>query len=185
MEHNWRDYSYLQYGNSRQRKCYNTLKNIELFDHLKVYNPVLVGTFPIRIDIKDSDLDIICETHDIQEFARVIRHYYGEFAGFSEQVYDGRYIANFTYSRKKIEIFAQPVSVELQDACRHMLVESRLLNLFGNKLRRQIIALKKQGFKTEPAFAKVLGLKNDPYRELLELETVSDDDMCRRFGHCI
>ncbi len=34
--------------------------------------------------------------------------------------------------------------------------------------RQEIIALKKQGYKTEPAFAMALGLKGDPYyKELL------------------
>ena len=48
-----------------------------------------------------------------------------------------------------------------------MLIEYRLLRERGEMFRQEIIALKKQGHKTEPAFAIALGLKGDPYRELL------------------
>ncbi|WP_195940251.1 DUF4269 domain-containing protein [Romboutsia sp. 1001713B170131_170501_G6] len=40
-----------------------------------------------------------------------------------------------------------------------------------------MIVLKKSGLKTEPAFDKQLGLKNNPYESLLELEKYSDDGL--------
>ena len=50
------------------------------------------------------------------------------------------------------------------------MVEYNLLNKHGEKFRQQIIELKRQGYKTEPAFALVLGLTGDPYIELLKFE---------------
>ena len=35
-------------------------------------------------------------------------------------------------------------------------------------MKEEIVSLKKQGYKTEPAFCKVLGLKGDPYHSLIQ-----------------
>ena len=51
-----------------------------------------------------------------------------------------------------------------------MLVEHRILLERGKAVRQQIIAIKRQGMKTEPAFCLLLGLKNDPYWALLDFE---------------
>jgi len=50
-----------------------------------------------------------------------------------------------------------------------MLIEHKLLSTKGEKFRQDIIDLKNQGYKTEPAFAKLLGLGGDAYEELLKL----------------
>ena len=47
-----------------------------------------------------------------------------------------------------------------------------MLRQFGEPFRQQIIELKEQGHKTEPAFGIVLGLTTDPYIELLKFETI-------------
>jgi len=51
-----------------------------------------------------------------------------------------------------------------------MVTEYDILNHFGEDFRQQIIALKKAGYKTEPAFANILNLKGDPYTALLEFK---------------
>jgi len=51
-----------------------------------------------------------------------------------------------------------------------MVIEYQLLVKHGSVCREKIIELKKQGFKTEPAFAFLLGLKGNPYEELLKYE---------------
>lgn len=58
-----------------------------------------------------------------------------------------------------------------QFAYRHLIIEYNLLNQYGEKFRQQIIELKRQGHKTEPAFGLALGLTGDPYMELLKFET--------------
>ena len=52
---------YLKNGNSRQVQSYKILKSINIFNILKEFNPILVGTIPIGIDIEKSDLDIVCQ----------------------------------------------------------------------------------------------------------------------------
>ncbi len=55
-------------------------------------------------------------------------------------------------------------------AYRHMIKEYEILKMYGEEFRKQIIQLKRQGLKTEPAFGVLLGLKNDPYIELLNYQ---------------
>jgi len=46
--------------------------------------------------------------------------------------------------------------------------EFQILEKEGEAFKHKIIALKKQGVKTEPAFAKVLDLVGDPYEAILK-----------------
>ena len=48
-----------------------------------------------------------------------------------------------------------------------MIIEYKILELHGEVFRQEIIKLKSKGLKTEPAFAKLLGLVGNPYEELL------------------
>lgn len=76
-------------------------------------------------------------------------------------------IANFQIDGFAIEIFGQNLPTRQQVSYRHMLIEYEVLIQKGESFRQKIIDLKKQGLKTEPAFALLLGLKGDPYQSLL------------------
>ena len=69
-----------------------------------------------------------------------------------------------------MEIFGQAVPTAQQNGFRHLLVEAAVLEAGGRTWRRAVRQLKKQGLKTEPAFAFLLQLTGDPYVALLELE---------------
>ncbi|MNN87327.1 hypothetical protein D3C81_2048670 [compost metagenome] len=76
-----------------------------------------------------------------------------------------------------MEIFAQSVPVNRQNAYLHMIVEWRLLQLWGDVGHREIRRLKQAGWKTEPAFASVLGLQGDPYVDMLHLAEMKREDL--------
>ena len=164
---------YLGLGNLRQREAHQELVRLGIFEILAQYNPVLTGTIPIALDLPESDLDIICECHDHDEFESLIIEHYGKMTSF--EIYRTQYhgvestVAKFVSPGFEIEIFGQNVPVEEQNAYRHMLIEFKLLNHYGDEFRSGIMKLKRQGYKTEPAFAKMLGLHGDPYKELLNL----------------
>jgi hypothetical protein len=79
-------------------------------------------------------------------------------------------IASFEAEGWQFEIFGQARPVAEQQGWRHFLVEQRLLAIGGPWLRTAVMAKRREGAKTEPAFAAALDLQGDPYQALLELE---------------
>lgn len=170
----WKNPSYLETGNERQRHAYAALLELKIFSRLAPFDPVLTGTIPIGIDIETSDLDIVCRTPSPTLFQQTIRRHYHRQKDFTltEKTINEipSTIARFRYKEFLIEIFGQPLRVEQQAAYRHMVVEHKILEQKGEAFKAKIIALKTKGTKTEPAFAHCLGLTGDPYAALLKLE---------------
>lgn len=169
---NFLDISYLQSGNEKQVKAYQVLTDYQVLEKLLPYQPILVGTIPINIDIERSDLDIICEISDQNEFISALKNLFRQEKEFtiSKSPKFEAIKANFIIDGFEIEIFGQNIPTTQQNAYRHMLIEHKILLEKGEAFRQQIINLKKQGYKTEPAFAKLLGIDGDAYEELLKLE---------------
>ncbi|MDB8793090.1 DUF4269 domain-containing protein [Romboutsia sp. 1001216sp1] len=176
---NWKDISYLKEGNNTQRKSYEILKRINIFEVLKDYNPILIGTIPIQINIESSDLDIVCEVENFVTFKEVLVNEFEIRKGFKviENSIENIIVCNFYVDDIEIEIYASKNHSEKTNGYRHMVIEARLIEILGKDFKNKIIALKKRGLKTEPAFAKQLGLKGNPYESLLELEEYYDDDL--------
>lgn len=175
----FKDIAYLKAGNSRQRKAYSILNDLDIFEVLRAFNPILTGTIPIGIDLPDSDLDIICECKDHDAFEAMLKRHFGKYHHF--ELGSGSHggirstVARFSVDGQAIEIFGQDIATDQQYAYRHMLAESRILRDKGVDFKQQVIELKKQGMKTEPAFATLLGLTGDPYLALLTFDTHSTD----------
>lgn len=177
----FKNYNYLKEGNTRQRKAYEVLEKLDIFNTLKEFDPILVGTIPINIDIGSSDLDIICEVYSFEEFQEIIDINYSKHNKF----HTNSYITNnekiltigFYIDDMEIEIYAQSLETCKQNGYRHMIVEDRILKLGGERTRDEIINLKKEGLKTEPAFARCLGIEGNPYDELLKLEKYKDKEI--------
>ncbi|WP_434036273.1 DUF4269 domain-containing protein [Formosa sp. 4Alg 33] len=174
MIENFIDIEYLKSGNARQRLAYSEIKKLNIFEKLKKYNPILTGTIPIEIDIPESDLDIICECQNHSEFRTYLLAQFSDKKDF--KVYSIKQngidstIAAFKTDHFLFEIFGQNIPTEKQNAYRHMIIENRILKEKGSEFKQRIKKLKSTGIKTEPAFAKLLGLEGNPYTELLKLE---------------
>lgn len=179
MEKDWVNIGYLLNGNVKQQQSYNILMNANIFRILKEYSPILVGTIPLEIDIEKSDLDIICEVHSFYEFEKLIKNSFQKYGNFNiNKINENQaIIANFFIKEFEIEIYGQPLPTKEQYGYRHMIIEDKILKLGGNKLKKEIINLKRNGMKTEPAFAKYLNLNGNPYEELLKLENMSNRDI--------
>lgn len=141
-------------------------------DILASYHPVLCGTIPISIDINNSDLDIVMEVHNFDDFEKKVQYSFVCYEEFTIKRKIIRNIptikANFLFEGFKFELFGQPQPARHQYAYKHMIVEHTLLMQLPH-IRKDVIHLKEQGIKTEPAFVKVLGIDGDPYEQLIVL----------------
>ena len=182
----FRDIAFLRDGNARQRAAYEALRALRVIERLANYGPVLAGTVPLGIDVAGSDLDILCEVHDFARFEADLAAAFGHCDGFRvtaprRRMGGASMTASFDHGGFTIEPFGQSLPAERQSAYRHMVIEARLLGLGGAALRRRIVALKRSGVKTEPAFAQCLGLDGDPYLALLDLEALDDRRLAALF----
>lgn len=166
--------AYLKTGSAVQQQVYHTLTTHDVLECLEGYSPVVVGTFPLDIAIETSDIDIACHCMDIEVFQARVQAHFKNCRGFTDLIFSLRteqtYVANFILDHFPIEIFAQTIPVAEQYGYRHMLIEHAILLERGPEFKAQVIALKRAGLKTEPTFAKLLGLTGDPYESLLTYE---------------
>ena len=96
----WRDISYLSSGTERQRNVFANLGGSQVLETLRDYDPVLVSTVSLDIDIEASDLDIICEASDLDVFATFLRSAFGSFRGFNvrhSESQESAVVAQFFY----------------------------------------------------------------------------------------
>lgn len=149
---------------------------------LKPYGAVLAGTIPLGIDIESSDLDVICQVFDFNAFVEFLRENFGQYEDFTIRYLDAdRLVCGFFEEDEEVEIYGSPIPSQHTNGFRHMVVEARLLNVLGGQFRNKVVALRKQGMKTEPAFAWLLGLQGDPYDEILRLEAYSEEELADFF----
>ena len=179
----WTDLRYLLHGNQWQRRAYSLLHALDLWTLLAGFNPLLAGTIPLNIDIPGSDLDVLCEVTPAEtpRFSELLRTHYGHRPGFQlrQQTIGAQasIIGSFRYRGREVEVFGQAVPTAQQNGFRHLLIEAAVLEAGGEAWRRAVRRLKKQGLKTEPAFARLLQLPGNPYEALLTLEGKSEAEI--------
>ncbi|PIF33100.1 uncharacterized protein DUF4269 [Flavobacterium sp. 9] len=165
---------YLKTGNQKQIHAFEVLSQNKVLINLAEFDPILVGTIPINIDIENSDLDIICYWKNKLAFITKLNILFGNESDFEirETSIDNQEIAiaNFKINAFEIEIFGQNIPTKSQNGYKHMIIEYEILKAKDENFRLEIIKLKQNGYKTEPAFAYLLGLNGDPYSELLKYQ---------------
>lgn len=138
----------------------------------------LAGTWPLGIALPTSDLDILLEAVDVARLKAELDTAFADIPGYRSARIDATdgpaAVAQLPVTPVPIEIFAQALPVTEQMAYRHMIVEGRLLDIAGRPLQDRVRHLKRAGLKTEPAFARALGLPGNPYTAVLNLERQSD-----------
>ena len=184
---NWKDPRYLAAGTRRQRRAYAVLKDLGLLTTLGAFDPVVAGTIPLGIDLPGSDIDIICEVAPAarQSFEQLLHAHYGHLPGFRlGHVASGppALVSSFRCARVELEVFGQDLPTVQQYAFRHLVVEHAVLGAGGPAWRAAVRQLKKQGLKTEPAFAALLQLPGNPYEALLTLESLSPAELAARLA---
>lgn len=163
---------YLNTGNEIQKKAYALINKSNIFAILSEFSPILVGTIPINISIESSDLDIICYWSNKEKFRQTIEKHFSAYQDFSikETVKQEKptIVCCFKIDDFPIEIFGQNIPTHQQNGYKHMIAEYLILEEKGEAFRKQIVELKKQGIKTEPAFAQLLGITDNAYQAIIE-----------------
>ncbi|HEY8604528.1 DUF4269 domain-containing protein [Tsuneonella suprasediminis] len=156
------------------------LEKTGVLPKLAAFNPHVVGTPPLGLDIPTSDIDVVCFAPDADAFACAIWNAFSTQANFrmwQKIKLDRPVVASFAAAGWTIELFGQASPISEQYGWRHFIVEQRLLALGGDIFRAAVMARRNNGMKTEPAFAAVLGLDGDPYQALLSLEGCLDMEL--------
>lgn len=149
------------------------LEESGVLDRLAAFDPRIAGTFPLGLDLPGSDIDVVCHAADLDAFAKAVWQHFAACEGFALWQWSRpphAVIAGFRLAGVPFEIFGSPEPVDEQAGWRHFLIEQALLELGGAALLQAVRAERARGAKTEPAFAKVLGLDGDPYVAMLALE---------------
>jgi hypothetical protein len=170
---NFDSIEYLKTGNDKQRRAYQVLVSHQIFDTLHSFSPLLTGTIPIGIDTEESDLDIICYWQGKSSFISTVSSF-SQFLNYrlSDLLINGypTVICRFTIDGFDVEVFGQNRPSKDQEAYRHMIIEHQILLKKGESFRTAVTDMKQKGVRTEPAFAMLLGLKGNPYEELLRVD---------------
>ena len=171
MAINFETLDYLKDGNEKQRRAHQVLASHSVIENLVGFDPLLIGTIPLNIDIEKSDLDIICCWKSKNLFIETLIENFAHYHGFllTEKKIAGHetIIATFQIDQFEIEIFGQNRPTKQQEGYRHMMIEHKILSNNDETFRQKIIYLKKTGLTTEQAFAKQLDLVGDPYQALM------------------
>ncbi|TGL53358.1 DUF4269 domain-containing protein [Leptospira meyeri] len=170
---------YLQFGTPKQQELAIDLENWKILKSLHGFKPTLAGTIPLDIDTDSSDVDILVKFNIPAHFQKIC---YAKFRNLPNYSFFEKTIAlrvtlicRFETKKFQYEIFGQSVEPTEQYAWIHMMVENRFLILADSSFRDEIRNLKKQGIKTEAAFCKVLDLKGDPYKTLVQWNQKSNE----------
>jgi hypothetical protein len=158
------------------------IDRLGVLDVLRDGDPRIAGTLPLGIDVPGSDIDILCHAPDAAAFTRLVWSAFGDRADFSIRQWAGEerpVIASFAAHGWTFELFGHPSPVALQRGWLHFEVERRLLALGGAPFRHAVMERRRQGAKTEPAFAATLRLQGDPYVALLEVHSFDDGQLRR------
>jgi hypothetical protein len=143
---------YLKIGNEKQKCVYHLLIRYQILAILCPFDPIVVGTIPIEIDIESSDIDIICYVIDEREFIEKVTSSFSDKKGFKLKQHCGpdhnAVLANFRVDGFAIEIFGQNLPTRQQVSYKHMLIEYNVL------------LQKRGGFPKENSSTKKARLKN-------------------------
>lgn len=160
------------------KMVFEALHTSNILDDLKMFSPLIAGTFPLGIETPDSDLDILICHSDLEEALQLLKKLYGEKEHFKYSRFKSResdsVCVQFTINQIDFEIFCQSIPSVQQYGYQHFLAEEKVINFGLNSelfsMKNELKRLKLSGLKTEPAFAFMLGLIGDPYEEVLKLQ---------------
>jgi predicted metalloenzyme YecM len=158
-----------------------SLEELQFYSKFSGMDPTIVGTIPLGIHTEQSDIDILFKGGPKWAESLELVEYLSREEGFEtfvvEKELGSARVIRFIKNAIPFELFIQDRSPFKQRGFQHFQIEERLLKWKGENFRRLVCELRAEGLKTEPAFAKVLGLPGNPYTELLKLTNLSGREL--------
>ena len=119
-----------QWGHFNEVSSFKVAEKI--LKKLSFYDPILVGTFPIDIDIPGSDLDIACEVSNYESFIQDLKKTFPDLKIKQEAHYvTGQMIRDGF----PVEIYGEAKPVRQQNAYLHMKIEEYYLEKYGKDFK--------------------------------------------------
>jgi hypothetical protein len=168
-------------GSRDDRRSYQAaLAECDVLRALAQYGPRIAGTPPLGLDVVGSDIDVLCFAPDAHAFTDSVWQMFSNAPAFAVKQLvrpPQPVVASFEAAGWRIELYGAAIPVEQQRGWRHFVVERRLLDLGGEGLTAAVLARRRLGIKTEPAFAVALRVTGDPYLALLDLGLQDDETL--------
>lgn len=151
------------------------VSELRLLEMFKDNEPFIAGTPPLAIDLPNSDLDFLVTFADPNEFKLMCQQGFAllpEFEITVGEINDMQYsLCRFTYRGIPVEIFCASLSTFRQSGFLHFNAEEKLLKYGPPSWQQEVLNLKEMGYKTEPAFARLLQNDEiDAYQLILDIQ---------------
>lgn len=148
---------------------------LRLFETFKNNEPFIAGTIPLAIDTDTAALDFLVTFPTHQEFSDVCTQEFSHIPNFelSQGHQNGAdySLCKMRYRDLPVEIFSSTDSTFSQNGFLHFQAEEKLLKYGLTDWQADVIKLKSNGLKTEPAFALLLKQAEvDPYQYILAVQ---------------
>ncbi len=187
---NWEKYfierEYQKSPTDVQKRALEGLSKLNLFHDLKEFKPVFAGTIPLDIDIQSSDINIICEVTEFIRYQTRLRECFERQKNFIiTETYNAvarNSTCRFDAHTFRVEIHGEKKTIQKQNLFQYLIAEAKLLEIGGDAARAEIRRIKRNGHKTEPAFAEYFKIKGNAFDELVKLSTLSVEEIKTRLS---
>lgn len=146
----------------------------------------ITGTYPLNLQNEKSDIDVCFhyQPHQAISILEFIQSFQECVQNPKLSIKNNVYVFNFIFNNLNFEFYFSPELLFEQSSYLHLLIEQRLIKIFGSQFANKIIELKKNGYNTEQAFLYTLGINTDTsksFTELLNLKSMSDLEIKNKF----
>lgn len=159
---------------------FEAVQQTGVLEKLSAFQPEIAGTAPLGLSTEDSDIDILCYAETLQTLEGSIWEQFRNRSGFSLRRWvseDRPVVAEFRADGWTFQIFGSRTPVRAQIGWSLFEAELRIMEIGGDSLKTDISLLRKNGLKTIPAIARLLGFDGDPYQALLATKALSKETL--------
>lgn len=158
----------------KNKTVFRAIEDSNILRTFKIYNPFIVGDFPLGVQSKNSNVTILMYATELNELEVLLKSHYENHEDFEflRSFVDGfeTLIINFNQDHTPFEIFAQNQPITYQKAYKKFQAIERILKIGGEIFKETVMGIRMDGTKTEEAIAESLDIQLDSNNELLILQ---------------